>query len=80
MACTGGRVYHPCAPHEQETCRSVTAAAAVVSSGVCEEGCYCPVGTVLHDQKCVQREQCPCQLRGRWFQPGQKVPKECNTW
>ncbi|KAJ9596531.1 hypothetical protein L9F63_012430, partial [Diploptera punctata] len=79
MTCSGGRVYHPCAPHTQETCRSVSTAVTLASTHICEEGCYCPIGTVLHDQRCVEREQCPCQLRSRWFQPGQKVPKGCNT-
>jgi len=80
MKCTGGRVYFPCGPSSQETCKSVTLPAPTSITDSCEEGCYCPVGTVLHDHQCVSREQCPCQLRGRMFQPGEKVPKDCNTW
>ncbi|KDR23192.1 Hemocytin, partial [Zootermopsis nevadensis] len=79
MHCTGSRVYFPCGPSSQETCRSVTSVAMTSVTQSCEEGCYCPVGTVIHDQQCVSREQCPCQLRGRMFQPGEKVIKDCNT-
>ncbi|PNF36643.1 hypothetical protein B7P43_G19101, partial [Cryptotermes secundus] len=77
--CTGSRVYFPCGPSSQETCRSVTVPVMTSVTESCEEGCYCPSGTVLHDQQCVSREQCPCQWRGRMFQPGEKVPKDCNT-
>jgi hypothetical protein len=80
MHCTGSRVYSPCGPSSQETCRSVTPPAITSVTESCEEGCYCPVGTVLHGQECVSRDQCPCQLRGRTFQPGEKVLKDCNTW
>ncbi|XP_069683352.1 hemocytin isoform X2 [Periplaneta americana] len=79
MACSGSRVYLPCGPRGQETCRSVTTPSLTTAPEACEEGCYCPNGTVLHGRRCVSREQCPCQLRGRMFQPGEKVPKDCNT-
>jgi hypothetical protein len=79
MKCTGGRAYFPCGPSSQETCKSVTVPALASITDSCEEGCYCPVGTVLHDHQCVSQEQCPCQLRGRMFRPGEKVPKDCNT-
>lgn len=49
------------------------------SSAGCEEGCYCPQGTVLHEGRCITRDKCPCRLRGKTFAPGQTVPKECNT-
>lgn len=45
----------------------------------CEEGCYCPAGTVLHEGKCISKEQCPCRLRGKTFPPGEAIPKDCNT-
>ena len=77
---TGSRVYFPCGPSSQETCRSVTVPVMTSVTESCEEGCYCAVGTVLHDQQWVSRGQCPCQYRGKMFQPGEKVPKDWNTW
>ncbi|KAG8240684.1 hypothetical protein J6590_104214 [Homalodisca vitripennis] len=48
-------------------------------SSQCEEGCYCPNGTRLHEGKCIPQEECPCYLRAKAFQTGQKVAKDCNT-
>ncbi|XP_068082174.1 hemocytin [Anabrus simplex] len=77
MKCQGGRVYMSCQPASEETCVSPESTSA--REKTCEEGCYCPVGTVLHNQECIERKQCPCQLRGRVFQPGESIPKDCNT-
>nr|CAD7397465.1 unnamed protein product [Timema cristinae] len=77
MRCTGGRVYSSCGTNSQETCGS--GAEHAPSSDRCEEGCYCPSGTVLHEQQCIPKTQCPCQLRGKTFTPGYTIPKECNT-
>ncbi|GLH02043.1 Hemocytin [Gryllus bimaculatus] len=85
MDCNGGRVYMTCNPENQPTCGSGEEAEKTSISRVrnpseyCIEGCYCPPGTVLHGQQCITREQCPCQLRGRFFPPGHTVPKDCNT-
>ncbi|XP_063233046.1 hemocytin isoform X2 [Bacillus rossius redtenbacheri] len=75
--CTGGRKYSSCAPNVVATCGSANELSA--SADRCEEGCYCPEGTVLHDQRCILKERCPCQLRGRTFAPGESIPKGCNT-
>lgn len=37
------------------------------------------LGTVLHDNKCITKDQCPCRLRGKNFSPGASIPKDCNT-
>lgn len=53
---------------------------AALLNSECEEGCYCPEGMRLHENQCIAQEQCPCYLRGKPFQAGQKVAKDCNTW
>lgn len=45
----------------------------------CEEGCYCPIGTVLHEGECINPRKCPCRLRGKSFPPGKTISKDCNT-
>lgn len=45
----------------------------------CEEGCYCPEGTVLHNSECIVKENCPCMYRGKEHPPGSSVSKDCNT-
>lgn len=71
-------VYMTCGPRGgQETCG---ASVNLVKEGeICEEGCYCPSGTVLHQNKCITRDECPCRLRGKDFPPGAVVPKNCNS-
>lgn len=80
MQCSGGSVYLPCGPTVQETCGTGLTSNNSLVIESCEEGCYCPPGTVLHSQSCITRDQCPCQLRRKYFQPGETVPRGCNTW
>ncbi|XP_030749920.1 hemocytin [Sitophilus oryzae] len=78
MKCTGGKVYMNCGPKKgQAMCGAVSILPEV--GDTCIEGCYCPEGTVLHDNKCITRDQCPCKLRGKSFSPGSSIPKDCNT-
>ncbi|XP_028304412.1 LOW QUALITY PROTEIN: mucin-2-like [Gouania willdenowi] len=46
----------------------------------CESGCRCPNG-LLDDGKgsCVTEEECPCQHEGQIYQPGTKIPNQCNN-
>lgn len=76
--CQSGKVYSQCLPVVQETC---TIAAEVKTKNVnsyCEEGCICPVGTVLNDGVCVVKEKCPCKLRNKLYLPGEEITKDCN--
>uniref|UniRef100_A0AAR5QHC1 Hemocytin n=1 Tax=Dendroctonus ponderosae TaxID=77166 RepID=A0AAR5QHC1_DENPD len=78
MKCTGGKVYMPCGPKNgQPMCGTVSMLPEDDDS--CNEGCYCPEGTVLHENRCITKEQCPCKLRGKKFDPGASIPKDCNT-
>ncbi|CAH1404838.1 unnamed protein product [Nezara viridula] len=71
MKCNGGRVYSQCGGE--------TPCGGAERESLCEEGCFCPPGTYVHNDTCVSLDSCPCQLRGREFRPGTSVPKECNT-
>ncbi|CAH0555063.1 unnamed protein product [Brassicogethes aeneus] len=78
MKCTGGKVYYSCGPSkDQPVCGGVT---LPTNKGTdCIEGCFCPNGTVLHENKCIVKEECPCKFRGKYFLPGSTIPKDCNT-
>lgn len=78
MSCTGGKVYKSCGPKFVPSCND-DAAAKGTDSQDCEEGCFCPEGTVLHEGNCISVEECPCRLRGKVFKPGVTIPKQCNT-
>lgn len=67
----------PCGPNIELSCLSATETKS--ESSECEEGCFCPEGTLEHQGKCVSLEECPCRLRRKLFQPGKSVRKGCNT-
>ncbi|KAF5285691.1 hypothetical protein FQR65_LT13076 [Abscondita terminalis] len=78
ITCTGGRVYKTCAPAGgQPTCGDITEVEEETLT--CEEGCYCPEGTVLYESECIPKTMCPCTYRGKQLRPGYQVPKGCNT-
>ncbi|KAK2585761.1 hypothetical protein KPH14_010370 [Odynerus spinipes] len=77
MRCTKGRVYMACGPKVQSSCGSYVD--TDINDADCEEGCFCPEGTLMHEDKCIPQEECPCRLRGKLFQPGTSVAKGCNT-
>lgn len=79
MTCTGGKIYKACGPAAgQPVCGASTEQSEDAKKG-CVEGCYCPEGTVLHNNQCITRDKCPCKLRSKDFPPGAEVSKECNT-
>lgn len=75
MTCSGGRVYMPCGPKIESSCWTEKE----LNIENCEEGCFCPEGTVAYEGKCIYPDECPCRLRGKLFQPGKIVQKDCNT-
>ncbi|ALC44456.1 Hml, partial [Drosophila busckii] len=78
ISCGFGRVYHACGPEVEPTCESDVMTIAT-GKGKCNEGCFCPEGTVQYKDACITRELCPCTLRGREFKPEATVKKNCNT-
>ncbi|XP_050302983.1 hemocytin [Anthonomus grandis grandis] len=78
MKCSNGKTYMSCGPKNgQQMCGDVSS--LVDEEDSCVEGCYCPEGTVLHDNKCILKDQCPCTYRGKSFPPGASISKKCNT-
>lgn len=77
MQCSGGKIYKPCAPSTGQPVCGETSQHETDQG--CIEGCYCPEGTVLHENKCITKDKCPCRLRTKSFPPGTEIPKECNT-
>ncbi|XP_037900754.1 hemocytin [Glossina fuscipes] len=75
ISCNFGRVYLPCGPDVEASCES----AAVPTTGKCNEGCFCPAGTVQYKEACITPELCPCKMRGKEFKPEATVKKNCNT-
>lgn len=69
-------MYKACGPSFEKSCGS---AEEEVTGTNCNEGCFCPDGTIQHEGKCIRIDECPCTLRGRSFKPGSVVLKDCNT-
>lgn len=78
MQCPGGKIYRACGPKSQETCTADFMMSSL-ADGSCEEGCFCPENTVLHNETCIAKEECPCIFRGKLFQPGESVFEDCNS-
>ncbi|RZC00579.1 C8, VWD, and/or TIL domain containing protein, partial [Asbolus verrucosus] len=79
MQCTGGRIYKSCGPAAgQPGCGASTEEVDDGNKDGCVEGCYCPDGTVLHENRCIIRDQCPCKLRSKSFPPGAECVEGCN--
>uniref|UniRef100_A0A1Y1MR36 VWFD domain-containing protein n=3 Tax=Photinus pyralis TaxID=7054 RepID=A0A1Y1MR36_PHOPY len=72
IKCPHGKTYSACAP-KGAVCGEEE------QSAKCEEGCYCPEGMVLHNDKCISRTDCPCKFRGKEVLSGISVSKGCNV-
>ena len=42
-------------------------------------GCKCPVGLVLHNQTCIEPDECPCLHNGEVYAPGATITRDCST-
>ncbi|XP_044534907.1 SCO-spondin-like [Gracilinanus agilis] len=45
----------------------------------CHPGCYCPPGTLLLNNLCVPRQDCPCAYGGRLHPAGSVVLRQCEN-
>ena len=53
--CPGGMVYQQCGPLCPQTCDTNEDEEC---SGGCVEGCFCPSGTVLYNNNCINVTDC----------------------
>ena len=75
-------VYLNCGPKKQQTCGDLNTShfSSITNlNNDCEEGCFCPVGTVKYNDHCIKEKDCPCQLHGKSFKPGTKITKGCKN-
>lgn len=77
LSCENGRIYKACGPAYEQSCG--TASENEVSSSNCNEGCFCPEGTIQYLGNCIRVDECPCTLRGKTFNTGSEIKKDCNT-
>ena len=79
MQCEGGKIYKSCGPACDNFC-SGSCDQNVVCPVACVEGCHCPDGTVEHNGKCIEKEDCPCTVDGKTYNASSFVIKNCQRW
>lgn len=57
LDCTGGRVFSNCGTPCPLTCENHNDPPICLTA--CSTGCFCPSGTVLHNDMCIDPAQCP---------------------
>ncbi|CAF2003035.1 unnamed protein product [Rotaria magnacalcarata] len=80
LQCEYGKIYMPCGPICQPTCRDIYLAENYncVDSG-CQEGCFCPEGEVMDETgACVIPEECPCIDQNLAYPVGSKIIRNCD--
>lgn len=76
--CSNGYEHHECGPEMHAQCSSDLA--EHTKAVTCVEGCFCPSGLVEHENTCIKKSQCPCQLNGKVYLPGQETNERCYKW
>lgn len=79
FSCPINQTYTSCMPVSQATCNSGEMLPSALQK-YCEEGCICAAGTVLHENKCIKKEECPCMYNGHFHESESVIPKDCNKW
>ena len=46
----------------------------------CTEGCGCPEGQVLENDRCVDVNSCGCKFNEQTYKNGMWIRKDCNYW
>nr|DBA25392.1 TPA: hypothetical protein GDO54_012926 [Pyxicephalus adspersus] len=70
--------YKPCAPCPQ-TCSDLTNKRTCHRDERCVPGCWCPDGLLMDKMNhCVPPEECPCEVDGATYWPGQLVKANCQ--
>ena len=70
-----GQTYHECAPCEA-TCENPNPACPLV----CQPGCACPNGMVVHEGRCIAQTDCPsCPIEGQKFHECAPCEATCDN-
>ena len=56
--CPNDMVYKRCGPFCPPTCDDIEGSSCS-NRFICEQGCFCPDGTVLKNNECIDPEKCP---------------------
>ncbi|XP_060104212.1 SCO-spondin-like [Heteronotia binoei] len=76
--CPGELVSRKCAPCPT-SCAELSSRARCKKDRPCSPGCWCPEGLLLNsEQRCVRPRECPCQVEGTRYWPGQLVKVSCR--
>ncbi|XP_070564049.1 uncharacterized protein [Ptychodera flava] len=76
--CENGTTYRKCGPACMDTCVDPNAS-NTCSNSDCVEGCFCPPGTVLDGNKCVDPVTCGCENNGYYYSTGDVTLNEDCT-
>lgn len=76
-ACPAGMEYKECVSPCPRTCQSLSI--NEVCQQQCVDGCSCPEGELLDEDRCVQSSDCPCVHAGKRYPPGTSLSQDCNT-
>ncbi|XP_056307202.1 SCO-spondin-like [Danio aesculapii] len=80
LQCENGLVYEACGAACSPACPSTPSLSDSLCSALsCVEGCFCPQGTVYHDDACIAPSQCPCEWDGSVFPAGATVTQHCQN-
>ncbi|XP_066440797.1 SCO-spondin-like [Eleutherodactylus coqui] len=70
--------YKTCAPCPM-TCSDLTNNRVCPTDQHCVSGCWCPDGYLLDEMNyCVKPKECPCEVEGVIYWPGQQVKTNCQ--
>ncbi|XP_061570036.1 SCO-spondin [Cololabis saira] len=79
VSCPPGLERRSCAPCPV-SCAHVSSGAPCDPPSSCSSGCWCPDGQVMsHAQRCVWPGECPCDVSGVRYWPGQQVKVDCQV-
>ncbi|XP_066544690.1 SCO-spondin [Amia ocellicauda] len=77
-SCPSQLTLRSCAPCPL-TCADLANEATCDPQASCFSGCWCPEGQVMDAaQRCVRPEECPCEVGGVRYWPGQPVKTGCQ--
>nr|XP_006820916.1 PREDICTED: SCO-spondin-like [Saccoglossus kowalevskii] len=72
LECGNNMIHRKCGNPCVDTCVEPEASDHCLMTD-CVEGCFCPNGTVLNDDKCTDPLQCGCRANGRYYQIGDTI-------